>query len=52
MTEATEEYAGADGFWESELARQAETFGDIAHVWSTYEARVASPDGPPMRGYT
>lgn len=51
VTEAAAEYAGADGFWESEIARRVETFGDIAHVWSTYEARVGSPDGPPvMRG--
>lgn len=51
VAEATAEYAAADGFWESEIARQVSTFGDIAHVWSTYEARVGSPDRPPvMRG--
>lgn len=48
VAEAAAEYASADGFWESEVARQVERFGDIAHVWSTYEARVGRPDGPPV----
>ncbi|MBV9216625.1 MAG: hypothetical protein JO053_10635 [Acidobacteria bacterium] len=28
-----------DGFYESEIARTTESFGSIAHVFSTYEAR-------------
>ncbi|MGZ3183697.1 MAG: hypothetical protein ACXU8N_14765 [Telluria sp.] len=39
------------GFFESEKARTAEVFGQIAHVFSTYEAREKSKDAPPfMRG--
>jgi hypothetical protein len=39
-----------DGFIEGEIARRTEQFGDIAHVFSTYEAR--NRDGGPviMRG--
>lgn len=45
------EFYSQDGFWEQEVARQVERFGSIAHVFSTYESRVKSPDGPPlMRG--
>jgi len=39
------------GFFESELARTTETFGQIAHVFSTYEAKRARDDAKPfMRG--
>ena len=39
------------GFFESELARTTETFGQVAHVFSTYEARHAPSDATPfMRG--
>ena len=39
-----------DGFFESEVARRVEQYGDIAHVFSTYEARRTA-DGPVfMRG--
>ncbi|MGI4717891.1 MAG: hypothetical protein ACRYGO_16195 [Janthinobacterium lividum] len=39
------------GFFESELARTTETFGQIAHVFSTYEAKHAKDDAKPfMRG--
>ena len=39
------------GFFESEMARTTETFGQIAHVFSTYEARHAKDDAKPfMRG--
>ena len=37
------------GFTEKELARRTEQFGQIAHVFSTYEGTVAG-DAPPMRG--
>jgi hypothetical protein len=39
------------GFYETEVARRTEQFGQIAHVWSTYESRH-SPDEPEpfMRG--
>lgn len=41
----------AMGFFETEKARTMETFGQIAHVFSTYEARHAKDDAKPfMRG--
>jgi len=36
------------GFFESEKARTVETFGQIAHVFSTYEARHAKDDVKPF----
>ena len=33
-----------NSFYEREIARRVERFGNIAHVWSTYEAR-RTPDG-------
>ena len=39
------------GFFERETARRVETYGHIAHVWSTYEARHKADDPKPfMRG--
>ncbi|MEY2585183.1 MAG: hypothetical protein QOD80_1209, partial [Verrucomicrobiota bacterium] len=39
------------GFYETELARRTEQFGQIAHVWSTYESRYRKEDPEPfMRG--
>ena len=39
------------GFYETEIARCAESFGSIAHVWSTYESRHDPSDPEPfMRG--
>lgn len=39
------------GFYETEVARQTEQFGRIAHVWSTYESRYDPSDPAPfMRG--
>lgn len=34
-----------DGFFEREIARRVEQYGDIAHVFSTYESRHTA-DGP------
>ena len=45
----TKNFATA-GFFETELARTTETFGQIVHVFSTYEARHAPADKPFMRG--
>ncbi len=40
-----------DGFFEQEIARKVETFGDFAHAWSTYEGRRALADEKPfLRG--
>jgi hypothetical protein len=39
------------GFFETEVARRTEAFGNIAHVFSTYEARTKAEDPKPfMRG--
>ena len=38
----------AQGFFEYEIHREATIFGNMAHVFSTYEAR-ATEDGPVMR---
>ena len=39
------------GFYEKEIARRVEQFGQIAHVWSTYESRHDLRDPEPfMRG--
>jgi hypothetical protein len=34
-----------NGFFEKEIHRVTRRFGNIAHVWSTYESRH-KPDGP------
>ena len=40
-----------NGFYEREIARRVEHFGQIAHVWSTYESRHDPSDAEPfMRG--
>ena len=40
-----------NGFFEQEIARRTEQFGNIAHVWSTYESRHNADDPEPfMRG--
>ena len=38
------------GFYESEVARRVERYGNIAHVFSTYESRHAPGDRPFARG--
>jgi hypothetical protein len=39
------------GFYETEVARRTEQFGQIAQVWSTYESRHREDDAEPfMRG--
>jgi hypothetical protein len=37
-----------DGFWEREIARRVERYGNVAHVFSTYESRVNSAESPPF----
>ena len=37
-----------DGFWEREIASRVERYGNVAHVFSTYESRVNSADSPPF----
>jgi hypothetical protein len=36
------------GFYEKEIARQTQTYGNIAHVFSTYESRSAADDTEPF----
>ena len=38
-----------DGFFEVETARRIDRFGNIAHVWSAYEARTDPADAEPER---
>jgi hypothetical protein len=37
-----------EGFYEKEVARRVEQFGQIAHVWSTYESRHDPNDSAPF----
>ena len=37
-----------EGFYEKEVARRVEQFGQIAHVWSTYESRHDPKDSAPF----
>jgi hypothetical protein len=39
-----------NAFYESEVARRVETFGNIAHVFSTYESRRRPNEKPFARG--
>jgi hypothetical protein len=39
-----------EGFRESGVANRIEQYGNIAHVWSTYEARRGDETAPFMRG--
>jgi len=55
-TMTVEDYIGrnarafaAMGFFEREAARTTETFGQIAHVFSTYESRHAPGDAKPFQ---
>lgn len=36
------------GFFEREFARRVETYGHIAHVWSSYESRHKADDAKPF----
>ncbi|MDP9187028.1 MAG: hypothetical protein M3O72_06695 [Verrucomicrobiota bacterium] len=46
-----ERYFANTAFYEKEVARRVEQFGQIAHVWSTYESRHDPNDAEPfMRG--
>jgi hypothetical protein len=46
--ERTREAFLKNGFFEKEVARKAEAFGNVAHVFSTYETRRAAGDAKPM----
>ena len=40
----------ASGFQEREIRRRTERFGNVAHVWTTYESYRRGEDTPFMRG--
>ncbi len=44
-----EPFFDKQGFYEKEVARRLETFGRIAHVFSTYESRHALADAKPFQ---
>lgn len=44
-----EPFFAANAFYEVEIARRIDEFGNMAHVWSAYEARTALGDSEPER---
>ena len=36
------------GFFEVEVFNEIERYGNVAHVWSTYESRTGAPDNAPF----
>jgi hypothetical protein len=45
----TRAFFAANDFYEIEIARRVHEFGNIAQVWSIYEARTAPDDAAPER---
>jgi hypothetical protein len=45
----TQPFFDTNDFFEVETARRIDVFGNIAHVWSAYEARRAPDDAHPER---
>jgi hypothetical protein len=45
---AADPFLKRDGFWEREISRRVERYGNVAHVFSTYESRVKTADSPPF----
>ena len=45
----TKAFFAAQDFFEVEVARRVQTFGNIAHAWSVYEARKAPNEKTPER---
>lgn len=45
----TTPFFAANSFFEVEIDRRVDVFGNIAHVWSTYEARASLEDNEPER---
>jgi hypothetical protein len=41
-------YFKTHGFFERSIANRVEEFGNLVHVWSTYESRHAEKDGQPF----
>ena len=47
--ENTTPFFAANNFFEVEIGRRIDVFGNMAHVWSAYEARSALGDANPER---
>jgi hypothetical protein len=47
--DTTADYFLKQGFFEAEIARRTELFGNIAHVFSTYEVRSDPADGNALK---
>ena len=47
--ENTTPFFAANAFYEVEIGRRIDVFGNMAHVWSAYEARTALDDAKPER---
>ena len=45
----TTPFFAANAFYEVETSRRIDLFGNIAHVWSAYEARRTPDEDPPER---
>ena len=45
----TAPYFASNDFYEVEIGRRIDLFGNIAHVWSAYEARRSPDDAKPER---
>jgi len=45
----TAPYFAANAFYEVEIGRRIDVFGNVAQVWSAYEARSALDDAEPER---
>ena len=45
---ANSKFLEENGFFEKEISRRTETFGNIAHVFSTYESRHKADDPKPF----
>lgn len=41
-------YFKTHGFFERSIANRIEAFGNLVHVWSTYESRHAEQDSQPF----
>jgi len=48
--ERDDPYFKTHGFFEHSIANRVEEFGNLVHVWSTYESRRAENDQPFARG--
>jgi hypothetical protein len=47
--ENTTPFFAANNFFEVEIGRRIDVFGNMAHVWSAYEARTALGEAKPER---